>query len=106
MRDGVDGPLGSEGVIDAEGEEITPAVIVDMKLAVDVQNAELINKLSLVGRAPNPIVMMENKLAVLIDFMFNDEADARQAFETAVSIRFNQQLREVLEEVTSQLTLG
>lgn len=92
-------------VIDVPSTELSPTNVIDMKLAIGVQNAELINKLSLVGRAPNPIVMLQNKVDVLIDFMFNGEDDARQAFDTAVAIRFNQQLREVLAEVTGALQL-
>lgn len=91
--------------IDVPSTELSPTNVVDMKLAIDVQNAELINKLALVQRAPNPIVMLQNKVDVLIDFMFNGEEAAKEAFDTACAIRFNQQLREVLAEVTGALAL-
>lgn len=95
---------GGEEII-VPGTELTPTNVTDMRFAVDLQNAELINKLALVQRAPNPIAILQNKLEVLIDFMFNGEEDAYDAFKTACAIRFNQQLKEVLGEVTSSLTL-
>lgn len=88
-----------------EPETMTPSNVIDLRLAIEAQNAEMINKMKLIGKAPTPLLLIQNELQVLIDFMFSGNEDAINAYETACHMRLNHQLRAQLERWTERLTV-
>ncbi len=83
----------------------TPDNVIAIREVVIEQNNALLHKLQLVGKQPQPLLFLANKLDTLVDFVFAEQDEARGAFETAVQIRLNQQLRDALQQFTATLEL-
>lgn len=77
---------------EAEVEEIDIDQVRSVFEMLEGQNAALVQRLQILGKSVNPLMLLKIQLDTLIDFTFGEE-EARGHFETACSMRLNETLK-------------
>lgn len=65
---------------------------------LEAQNAVLVNRLGILGKSVNPLMLLKIQVDTLIDFTFGEE-EARKHYETACSMRLNETLKVTLAKL-------
>ena len=73
-------------------EEITTEAVDELYAALEGQNGALIQRLSILGKGINPLMLLKLQIDTLIDFVF-ESPESRKQYDTACSMRLNEALK-------------
>lgn len=92
--------VGDEALVPAEealSAEVTPEQVDQVYAVLEQQNASLLQRLAILGKGINPLMLLKLEHDVLLDFVMGDE-NARRQYDTAVGMQLNGLLKTVLAE--------
>jgi len=76
----------------------TPEKVAALFAEIEGQNAELLNRLQILGKGINPLMLLKIQVDTLLDFVFEND-EARLQYETACSMRLNETLKVTIAQL-------
>jgi hypothetical protein len=90
----------------APAGETSERTVEQIQAELAEENTELLGRLALLGMSPTPMLLLRVEFDTMRDFLFNEQDEARAAYDAACDLNLNEQLkRAIANKVGTKLTV-